>query len=44
MVESFGREEGEEAVRSNEEMRRNQRSKRVIYRRERQPLTSNRGH
>jgi hypothetical protein len=38
------RGEEKKAVRSSEEMWRNQRSKEVIYRRERQLLTSNRGH
>jgi hypothetical protein len=38
------RREEKDAVKNSEEMWKNQRSKGVIYRRERQPLTSNRGH
>jgi hypothetical protein len=38
------RREEKDAVKNGEEMLKNQRSKCVIYRRERQPLTSNRGH
>jgi hypothetical protein len=43
MAEADGREE-KEAVKNSEEMWKNQRGNDVIYRRERQPLTSNRGH
>jgi hypothetical protein len=43
MAEADGREE-KDAVKNSEEMRKNQRGNDVIYRRERQPLTSNHGH
>jgi hypothetical protein len=43
MVEADGREEREETE-NNKGCEKNQRSKGVIYRKERQPLTSNRGH